>query len=193
MTASLEQVRILDGQEEVAVHPRSFDKGQQIENQAHINALIDRKRKARKYRGQDRLIKAIPQCRELLDEAALRGDNLGSITSTLLRLLDRYGVGELSIAVDEALKKEVPHPNAVRQTLQKRRDERLKPPPVPVSLPDDERVRDLNVKTHTLEGYDQLGQQSHSVTDDGTQDSTEDEIKPDSGQHKGDKKNDRNN
>ncbi len=116
VTASLEQVRILDGQEELAVHPRSFDKGQQIENQAHINALIDRKRKARKYRGQDRLIKAIPRCRELLDEAALRGDNLGSITSTLLRLLDRYGVAELTIAVDEALKKGVPHPNAVRQT-----------------------------------------------------------------------------
>ena len=191
--ASLEQVRILDGQDELAVHPRSFDKGQQIENQAHINALIDRKRKARKYRGQDRLIKAIPQCRKLLDEAALRGDNLGSITSTLLRLLDRYGVTELTIAVDEALNKEVPHPNAVRQTLQKRREERLKPPPVPVSLPDDERVREIDVKPHTLGSYDQLGQQKDPLKEEETQDSTEDKISTEPALSQGDKNNDRDN
>ena len=184
----MEQVRILDGQEELAVHPRCFDKGQQIENQAHINALIDRKRKARKYRGQDRLIKAVPQCRDLLDGAALRGDNLGSITSTLLRLLDRYGVSELTIAIDEALKNEVPHPNAVRQTLQKRREERLKPPSVPVPLPDDEKVRDIDVKPHALDDYDQLGQQQkHSMMND-TQDNTKDDIALDFEQSRGDKK-----
>ena len=154
--ASLEQVRILDGHKELAVHPRSFDKGQQIEQQAHINALIDMKGKARKFRGQDRLIKTIPQCRELLNEAALRGDNIGSITSTLLRLLDRYGQAELALAVDAAMKKEIPHPNAVRQALQKRWDEQKLPPPVPVSLPKDKRVRDLSVKTHDLSRYDGL-------------------------------------
>ncbi len=134
VTASLEQVRILDGHQELAVHPRSFDKGQQIEKQEHINALIEMKGKARKYRGQDRLIKAIPQCQDLLNEAALRGDNLGSITSTLLRLLDRYGCSEVAIAVSQAMKRGVPHPNAVRQTLQKRQDERHELPPIAISL-----------------------------------------------------------
>ena len=156
ITASLEQVRILDGLKELAVHPRSFDKGQQIEQQAHINALIDMKGKARKFRGQDRLIKTIPQCQELLNEAALRGDNLGSITSTLLRLLDRYGQAELSLAVQSAMKKGVPHPNAVRQALQKRRDENKLSPPIAVSLPKDKRVRHLSVKTHDLSRYDEL-------------------------------------
>ena len=166
VTASLEQVRILDGQQELAVHPRSFDKGQQIEQQEHINALIEMKGKARKYRGQDRLIKAIPQCQDLLNEAALRGDNLGSITSTLLRLLDRYGCSEVTIAVEEAMKKGVPHPNAVRQTLQKRQDERHEPPPIAVSLPDDKRVRDISIKTHALEDYDCLNKQDKSSTGD---------------------------
>jgi len=166
VTASLEQVRILDGQQELAVHPRSFDKGQQIEKQEHINALIEMKGKARKYRGQDRLIKAIPQCQDLLNEAALRGDNLGSITSTLLRLLDRYGCSEVTIAVCEAMKRGVPHPNAVRQTLQKRQDERHELPPIAVSLPDDKRVRDINVKTHDLEDYDYLKQQDKGSKED---------------------------
>ena len=166
ITASLEQVRILDGQQELAVHPRSFDKGQQIEKQEHINALIEMKGKARKYRGQDRLIKAIPQCQDLLNEAALRGDNLGSITSTLLRLLDRYGCLEVTIAVAEAMKRDVPHPNAVRQTLQKRQDERHELPPIAVSLPDDKRVRDIHVKTHDLKDYDYLNQQDKESKED---------------------------
>ena len=43
-------------------------------------------------------------------------------------------------------------PNAVRQVLQKR----LEPPPIAIPLPDDKRVKDLNVKTHALQGYDQI-------------------------------------
>ena len=169
--ASLKQVRILDGQQELAVHPRSFDKGQQIEQQAHINALIDMKGKARKYRGQDRLIKTVPQCQNLLNEAALRGDNIGSITSTLLRYLDRFGQAELTLAVAQAMQKGVPHPNAVRQALQKRRDEQQLPPPVQVSLPDDKRVRELNVKPHDLSQYDDLQQLSKPTSDAKTQES----------------------
>jgi hypothetical protein len=46
----------------------------------------------------------------------------------------------------------------VRQTLQKRREERLEPPPLAVPLPDDKRVRDLNVKTHALTAYDQINE-----------------------------------
>jgi len=96
----------------------------------------------------------------------LRGDNLGSITSTLLRLLDRYGCSEVTIAVSEAMKRGVPHPNAVRQTLQKRQDERHELPPIAVSLPNDKRVRDINVKTHDLEDYDYLKQQDKKSKED---------------------------
>jgi hypothetical protein len=154
--ATLEQVRIIDGCDEVARHSRSFDKAQQIEKKEHIEALIQQKKKARKLRGQDRLIKAIPNAQQLLNEAALRGDNLGSITSTLLRYLDQYGQSELSIAIDEALNKGVPHPNAVRQTLQKRREERDQPPPLSIVLPHNEKARNLVVKPHTLTSYDDI-------------------------------------
>ena len=56
--------------------------------------------------------------------AAARGDNLGSITATLLRLLDRYGAAELETAIGEALARGVPHPNAVRLALEQRREQR---------------------------------------------------------------------
>lgn len=184
VTATLTQVRILEGQAEIATHSRSFDKGEQVEAPEHIEALIDRKRKGRKQRGQDRLIHAVPACSQLLNEAALRGDNLGSITSTLLRLLDHYGASELDIAVSEAVTKKVPHPNAVRQTLQKRREERLEPPPLAVALPDDTRVRNLTVKPHALTDYDQL--KTHNDTQQANNPQADDacQANPKTGQKK---------
>ncbi len=50
--------------------------------------VIEVKRQARHHRGQDRLTQAAPASHDLLSRAAERGDNLGSITATLLRGLD---------------------------------------------------------------------------------------------------------
>ena len=168
VVASPKEVRVLDGTEVIARHARSYDKGQQIEDPAHIQALVARKRQARHHRGQDRLIQAAPNARELLTQAAQRGDNLGSITAALLRLLDRYGAAELQGAIDEALQREVPHPNAVRLSLQRRREQRDQPPPLAVALPEDTRVRDLVVRPHDLEDYDQLQPTQESCDDDDT-------------------------
>jgi len=162
--ASPTEVRILDAGEVLASHPRSYDKGQQIEDEAHIAALTARKRQARQHRGVDRLAQAAPSSRTLLARAAERGDNLGSITATLLRLLERYGAADLQAGIDEALDRDVPHPNAVRLALERLREQRHQPPPLAIALPADKRVRDLVVLPHRLDDYDQL--QSHPQTDD---------------------------
>ncbi len=101
--ASPREVRILDGATVIARHPRSFDRGAQIEDAAHLAELVARKRAARTHRGQDRLAWALPNSRELLVAAAARGENLGSLTAALLRLLDTYGASELQVAIAEAL------------------------------------------------------------------------------------------
>jgi transposase len=162
--ASPTQVRILDGQELLACHPRSYDKDEQVENPEHIAELVAIKRQARRHRGQDRLAQAAPNSRELLTQAGARGDNLGSITAALLRLLDRYGALELQAGIAEALSHGVPHPNAVRLSLQRRREQREQAPPLAVTLPEDQRVRNLVVRPHALDDYDHL--QSQPETDD---------------------------
>ena len=53
--ASPQEVRILDGATVIARHPRSYDRGAQIEDAAHLAELVARKRAARTHRGQDRL------------------------------------------------------------------------------------------------------------------------------------------
>ena len=47
-----QQVRILDGAKIIATHQRSYDKAQQIEDPAHLEALIKMKRKARRPASQ---------------------------------------------------------------------------------------------------------------------------------------------
>ena len=154
--ASLTEVRVLDGARVIARHPRSFDRGQQIEVAAHIDALVAHKRAARVHRGLDRLTATVPRSQALLTQAAQRGDNLGTLTAMLLRLLDQYGVAELTIAIDDALARGVPHPNAVRLALQRRREQRGAPPPLALPLSDAVRRRDPAVRTHALSTYDQL-------------------------------------
>jgi transposase len=164
VVASPREVRVLDGTTVIAAHARRYDKGEQVEDPAHIAELTARKRQARQHRGTDRLAQAAPSSAELLTRAAERGDNLGSITAALLRLLERYGAAELEAAITEALARDVPHPNAVRLTLQRRREQRDQPPPLPITLPADKRVRDLVVCPHKLDDYDQL--QAHQEDED---------------------------
>ena len=164
VVASPTEVRVLDGAEVIAAHARSYDKDEQIENKAHLAELTARKRAARQHRGQDRLAQAAPASRELLIQAAGRGENLGSITAALLRLLDHYGATELETAIKEALTRGVPHPNAVRLALERRREQRDEPPPLPVPLPQDKRLRDIVVRPPRLDDYDTL--QSRESDDD---------------------------
>ena len=83
-----------------------------------------------------------------------RGGHIGATTAALLRLLDDYGA--LEAAIDEALERGVPHPNAVRLSLTRRREQRDEPPPTPIDLPRDPRLRDIAVRDHDLGGYDGL-------------------------------------
>jgi transposase len=124
-----------------AEHRRSYDRGQQIEDPGHIEALVEYKRQAREHRGLDRLAAAAPESRELLGCLAERGGNLGSATAALLRLLEEFGAASLRSAIAEALEEDLPHHHGVRQILERQRRAR---------------VRDLVVRPHPLAGYDAL-------------------------------------
>ena len=112
--AEPQRLRVLDGAAVLATHRRSWDRGAQIEQQEHLQALVAHKRGARAHRATDRLTQAVPAVAELLQRAAARGHNLGTVTLGLSRLLDRYGATPMQPAVLEALARDVPHPNAVR-------------------------------------------------------------------------------
>jgi hypothetical protein len=166
VAASLTQVRILDGDTVVATHARTFDKGRQIEDPAHIADLVAAKRAARTHRGLDRLAQAVPASQTLLRQAAERGTPLARVTTQLVSLLDAYGAAELTRAVDEALAHNVPHPNAVRQVLERRREQRDQPPPLTLTLPDNDKLNHIVVRPAALAPYDQLYTPPTETADD---------------------------
>ena len=152
--ASLDTVTILDGVNVVARHTRSFNKSAQIESETHIATLAERKKQARLHRGQHRLTHAIDCARDFLNAAAERGYPLSSTTSQLIQLLDDYGANTLNEAMHDALSRGVPHPNAVRQSLQRLLDERNQLPAASHVVSLDKSVNALVVKPHSLSDYE---------------------------------------
>ena len=154
--ATLDTVRILDGQVLLATHPRSFDRGAQIEVLAHIEGLVAHKRAGRAHRAQDRLHYAAPSAQALFLRAAERGAHLGVLTRGLLALLASHGASALEAAIAAALAEDAAHLGVVRHFIDAHANARGQRPPVAVVLPDDPRVHAINVRPQALSAYDQL-------------------------------------
>ncbi len=157
--ATVDTVRIVERGELLASHPRSFDRGAQIEDPAHLQALLAHKRAGRAARAIDRLHHATPSATPFFALAAERGINLGALTRGLLELLDRHGADALEAALAAALARDAAYLGAVRQLIDLERARRGHRPPIAVELPDDPRVRNLSVRPHPLADYEPLAQE----------------------------------
>jgi transposase len=154
--ATLECVRVVDGSTVIATHPRSWDKGEQVELAEHVAALVACKRAARHHRGLDRLHHACANTPAFFAALAARHGNLGAATTGLTTLLDLYGASAVDEALAGALQSQAPHVAAVRQILEQSRHAQRQPPPIAVALPEDPRLRDIVVHPHALATYDQI-------------------------------------
>lgn len=164
LRASEKDVWLLDGDREVAHHERCYDRGQAIEDAAHLDALAAEKRHAREVRGRDLLASACPSATSFLEAAMRRGGLLAGTTMRLRRLLEQDGAAALEIALAEALDRGTPTAESVAHLLDQARRARQEPPPLATVLPDDPRVRDLRVAPHSLAPYDALAYRNASAS-----------------------------
>lgn len=155
LLAELDAVRIVDGQDVLAVHRRSFDRGAQLEDPAHVAALVADKRAARTHRAQDRLQHAAPSTRALFLRAAERGAHLGVLTRGLLQLLASHGAAALEAAIGATLAEDAAHLGAVRHFIDQHAHARGQRPPIAVALAHDPRLP-LTVQPQPLSDYHQL-------------------------------------
>jgi transposase len=161
LVASATTVRILDGPLEIACHRRSYDRDQYVDEAGHEEALLETKRRARGQTPAGRLSAAVPETQDFLRAAFAKGENAGSTTLKLLRLLDDYGQQALRLAVSEALQRGTPRMSSVAYLLEKQRRTQKIRRPLPVDLSRRPDLADLVVKPHQAEIYDEL-----SRTDD---------------------------
>jgi transposase len=166
LVASENVVRILDGAIEVARHPRSWDRGRTIEDDAHIAALAREKRHAHDLRGRDRLRNACTNAAAFIEALALRGEPVAAHIQRLGRLLERYGAGELDIALADVVARGAISAASVAHVLDQRRRARRLPPPIELALSEEVRTRDVPITPHALGPYDALSDDRSKGDDD---------------------------
>lgn len=156
LIASESTVRILDGTSEVARHRRSYDRHREVEDSAHIDALLAEKQRARGSTPCARLIDAVPAAEAFLEAGFQRGDSVAATTQKLLLLLDDYGPAELRAAMEEALARSTPRIGSIAFILAKRQRAAQRKISLPVDLSRRPDLKDLYVKPHSSETYDEL-------------------------------------
>jgi len=158
LAASGSSIRILDGNQEIACHRRSYDRHQQILNPAHQEELLKEKRKAAGSTPGNRLTEAIPEGAALIEAAFARGESASRQITHLLTLLDLYGAAELRAAINEALQRKTPRAASVEFILNQRRRLSKRRAPLPVDLSRHPELENLTVTPHDLENYDDLAE-----------------------------------
>ena len=156
LAASESTIRILDGNQEIARHRRSYDRRQPILDPAHQEELLKEKRKALGSTPGSRLSQAVPESEALLEAAFARGESASRQTTELLNLLDLYGARELRAAICEALERKTPRASSVAFILNQRRRSNKRRTPLPVDLSRHPELENLSVTPHDLETYDDL-------------------------------------
>jgi transposase len=152
--------------ERVAEHRRCWSRDEQIEDEAHLVALAREKRKARELTGRDRLRNRCAAADDFIAALASRNVTLGWHTRRLLDLLDRYGAEDLDAALRDCLARNAVSAGSVAHVLDQQARRRGLAPTLPVVLPDDERVRELDVEPHDLAEYDDLAERKDDEHDD---------------------------
>jgi hypothetical protein len=156
LLATATTIRVVEGATEIAHHARSYDTGQTIEDQTHLEGLLTATHQANASSTRDRLRLAVPITTTLFARLAERGDVLRPHLIRLLALLEDYGPQELTTAVQIALARDALGAGSISHILETRRRHRGAQPPVPMILPDRPGVRDLEITPHRLESYDDL-------------------------------------
>jgi hypothetical protein len=165
MVISHDTVRILDGAVEVASHPRCYDRGREIEDARHIEALIAIKRAARGPKGRDQMSKQLPHAEAFFERLLEREVPLAQATGQLKRMVGDYGATATDAALAFALERETTSLASIALWLEQQRRKRQTLPRVPIELPDRPGVRQLAVTPHNLETYDALARhEDHTAT-----------------------------
>jgi len=157
-------VRVICDGAEIARHTRSWDRRRHVEDPAHAQKLLDRRKGARGLKRKDRLAELAPAARVYLQEIARRRIRLDHEIDKLLRLVDLYGEADVAAAFAQAVAQKTFGARYVRALCDQARFARGQgEPPEPV-ITGNPLADDLVVEPHPMETYDALFERKHQVT-----------------------------
>lgn len=149
-------VRVLHEGVEVAHHVRCWERHQAIEDPAHLEKLLERRKAALGPKRKDRLAALSPDCRLYLQEVARSRLALDNEVRKLMRLVREYSEAEVADGMAKALAQRRVGARYVRAHIdQARFASGLSEPPPPV-VTGNSTADNLDVHPHPLESYDAL-------------------------------------
>lgn len=156
LRASETRLRVLCDGQEIASHERSWGRHLLVEDPAHVEKLLARRKAAWGPRRRDRLASLGPEARQYLQEIARRSIDLENEVRKLTRLLALYGETEVLGGMAKALAQRSFGARYVRALIDQSRFQRgLSEPPDPV-VTGNAAADALDVQPHDLETYDAL-------------------------------------
>jgi transposase len=149
-------VRVLHEGVEVARHARCWGRHQAIEDVAHLETLLERRKAAQGPKRKDRLAALSPDCRLYLQQVARGHLALDNEVRKLMRLVREYSEVEVADGMAKALAQRRLGARYVRAHIdQARFANGLSEPPPPV-VTGNTTADNLDVHPHPLESYDAL-------------------------------------
>jgi len=97
------KVRIIHDGVEVAAHPRCWERRRHVQDPAHAEELLARRKAARPQSRRETLAAVCPESRIYFQEIARRRIRLDSEMSRIFRLVDMYGQSEVAGAIAKAV------------------------------------------------------------------------------------------
>lgn len=154
--ADADTVRVLHEGTEVARHQRSWERHRAIEEPAHIERLLERRKAAQRPKQKDAVAAMGPEARLYLQEVSRRRIRLDTELRKLGRLAQLYGQAELLAGMGQALVHRTIGARYVRALIdQSRFAQGLAEPCEPI-LTGNSAADALEVQPHALESYDEL-------------------------------------
>lgn len=149
-------LRVLCDGAEIARHERSWGRHALVEDPAHVERLLARRKAAWGPKRRDRIAALCPEARLYLQEIARRPIDLENEVRKLVRLVALYGETEVAGGMAKALAQRSFGARYVRALVDQARFERgLPEPPDPV-VTGNPAADALDVQPHDLESYDAL-------------------------------------
>lgn len=145
-------VRLVDGQDSIAEHVRSWGKKQMLEKPEHRTALVAERKAAAQLKGRDRLRAVAPAFDRIVERWTVAGGSLAVRVTRAIKLLDLYGDQVFAAAVTDVVERGLADLGALAMACERHRKDRRRVVPVELVLPD--HLDDDDVIPHDLERYD---------------------------------------
>lgn len=152
LVVSEQEVRVLDGDQVVARHARSWERKKIIEDEAHLQGLREHKQRAEALTGRALVLDRVPDAIALYEHLATTHERIAPHTNKLIELLKTYGADIVADAVRQSIERGTPRADSVAYLLEKRNRRPGKPGIRPRwGRPE---IDDLTIEQHDLEDYD---------------------------------------